>query len=266
LTAQVLVSKESHVLTVTLNRPARRNAVTMTTLSLLADAWRQAEEDPEVRVAIVTGAGGSFCAGADLRAMAGDPDDDGAAAAAERRKTDPEFPLRGMLKVRRPSKPIVAAVEGSAIAGGMELLLGTDIRVAAADARFGLSEVRWALYPGGGGVVRLSRQIPYTIAADVMLTGRHITAAEAGQLGLVGHVVAPGTALQKAREIAATVAANGPLAVSAVVRTLRSTMAMPEEEAFAFEQPLIAEVFGSQDAKEGPRAFAEKRVPVFRGR
>jgi enoyl-CoA hydratase len=263
---QVLVEKDGHVLTVTLNRPARRNAFTMTCLSLLADAWRQAEEDPDIRVVVLTGAGGTFCAGMDLRALAGDADDDGAEKAAERLKADPQYPLRGALKTDRPNKPIVAAVEGSAIAGGMELLLGTDIRVAAADARFGLSEVRWALYPGAGGVVRLPRQIPYTVAADVLLTGRHIDAAEARQLGLVGHLVDPGAALGKAYEIAAAIAANGPLAVSAVIRTLRSTLAMPEEEAFAFEQPHIAAVFGSQDAKEGPRAFAERRVPVFHGR
>ena len=255
---QLLTEQDGHVLTVTINRPARRNALTTSTLSRLADVWHMAASDHSVRVVVLTGAGSSFCTGMDLRGMAGDADDAEAAAAAARARTDPGFAYRGLLKTDRPNKPIVAAVEGHAIAGGMELLLGTDIRVAGDNARFGLSEVRWALYPAGGGVVRLSRQIPHTVAADLMLTGRHIDAAEARQLGLIGHVVPDGTALKTAHEIAASIAANGPLAVEAVTRTLRNTAAMPEEEAFAYEQPHIAAIFGSDDAKEGPRAFAEK--------
>ncbi|MFC5831772.1 enoyl-CoA hydratase-related protein [Nonomuraea insulae] len=125
------------------------------------------------------------------------------------------------------------------------------------------SRVRWALYPAGGGVDRLSRQIPYTVAADIMLTGRHIDMAEAEQPGLVGHVVPDGKALETAQGIAASIAANGPLAVEAVVRTLRNTAAMSELQAFAVEQPHIAAIFGSDDAKEGPRAFAEKRHRYF---
>jgi enoyl-CoA hydratase len=264
--SQILTEQDGHVLTVTINRPARRNALTTANLARLADIWREAADDSSIRVVILTGADGSFCTGMDLRGMAGDTDDEDAAAAAERAKTDPGFHYRALLKTDRMNKPIIAAVEGHAIAGGLELLLGTDIRVAGEGARFGLSEVRWALYPAGGGVVRLSRQIPYPVAADIILTGRHIGAAEANQLGLVGHLVPDGTALETAREIAASIAANGPLAVEAVVRTLRNTAAMSEDDAFAFEQPHIAAIFGSDDAKEGPRAFAEKRTPVFHGR
>ncbi|MEV8403791.1 crotonase/enoyl-CoA hydratase family protein [Streptomyces niveus] len=262
---QVLTEQDGHVLTVTLNRPARRNALTMSGLSQLADIWSEAATDTSIRVVVLTGAEGSFCAGMDLRGMAGETGDE-EAAAAERARTDPGFAYRGLLKTDRPNKPVIAAVEGNTIAGGMELLLGTDIRIAGESARFGLSEVRWALYPAGGGVVRLSRQIPYPVAADMLLTGRHIDTTEAGQLGLVGHIVPDGKALETARQIAATIAANGPLAVEAVVRTLRHTAAMSEEEAFAFEQSHIATIFGSDDAKEGPRAFAEKRAPVFHGR
>ena len=262
--SQILTEQDGHVLTVTINRPARRNALTMANLSRLADIWQEATVEDSVRVVVITGADGSFCTGMDLRGMAGDSDDQD--AAAQRAKTDPEFSYRALLKTDRMNKPIIAAVEGHAIAGGMELLLGTDIRVVGEGARFGLSEVRWALYPAGGGVVRLSRQIPYPVAADIILTGRHIEAAEAKQLGLVGHVVPDGTALETAHAIAASIAANGPLAVKAIMRTLRNTAAMSEVQAFAFEQPYITEVFGSEDAKEGPRAFAEKRKPVFHGR
>jgi enoyl-CoA hydratase len=135
--------------------------------------------------------------------------------------------------------------------------------VAGEGARFGVSEVRWSLYPMGGSAVRLRRQIPYTEAADILLTGKHITAAEAKALGLVGHVVPDGQALDKALEIARTIAANGPLAVEAVLRTLRETEHLSEAEAFAHESAYGLAVFGSQDAKEGPKAFAEKRTPNF---
>lgn len=263
---QVLTEQDGHVLTVTLNRPARRNALTLSALSRLADVWQEAALDSSVRAIVLTGAEGSFCAGMDLRGMAGDGDDGDVAAAGKRAKTDPGFAHRGLLKTDRPVKPVIAAVEGSAIAGGMEMLLGTDIRVAGEGARFGLSEARWALYPAGGGVVRLSRQIPYPVAADLVLTGRHIGAAEAKELGLIGHLVPDGTALETARGIAASVAANGPLAVEAIVRTLRHTGSMSEEDAFAFEQRDVAKIFASDDAKEGPRAFAEKRPAVFHGR
>jgi enoyl-CoA hydratase len=157
-------------------------------------------------------------------------------------------------------------VEGNAIAGGTEILQGTEIRVAGESATFGVSEVRWSLYPGGGSAVRLARQIPFTEAADILLTGKHVTATEARALGLIGHVVPDGTALERAREIAVTVAANGPLAVEAVLRTLRETSGMTEEEAFAFELPLIRSVFSSEDAGEGPLAFTQKRAPDYRRR
>jgi enoyl-CoA hydratase len=195
--------------------------------------------------------------------MAGDADEEGAIDTSRQLKEDPDFIYRGLLKTYQPTKPVVLAVEGTAIAGGTEILQGTDIRVAGEGARFGVSEVRWSLYPMGGSAVRLRRQIPYTEAADILLTGKHITAQEAKALGLVGYVVPDGQALDKAMDIARTIAANGPLAVEAVLRTLRETEHLSEKEAFAHESSYGLAVFGSQDAKEGPKAFAEKRTPNF---
>jgi enoyl-CoA hydratase len=262
--AQVEVERDGAVMVVTLNRPHRYNAMTLTMFALLADAWEQATGDDDIRCIILTGAGGNFSSGMDLRAMAGDEDEDDAIDVATRLVDDPGFVYRGLLKTYRPTKPVIAAVEGNAIAGGTEILQGTDIRVAAQSARFGVSEARWSLYPMGGSAVRLRRQIPYAAAAEILLTGRHLDAAEAKDLGLVSRVVPDGTALEVAKEIAATIAANGPLAVEAILKTLHTTETMSEEEAFAWEEPLGMAVFGSEDAKEGPKAFAEKRTPQFK--
>jgi enoyl-CoA hydratase len=224
-------------------------------------AWDQVANDPDIRVCVLTGAGGAFCAGADLKAMTSShPGDAFAGGGWDMSVIEP------LLKGRRLTKPLVAAVEGPAIAGGTEILQATDIRVAGESARFGVSEARWGLYPLGGSAVRLPRQIPYTVAADILLTGRHITAAEALAIGLIGHVVPDGQALERALELAELVAANGPLAVQAMLRTIRETEGMPEDEAFKIDAQLGVEVFRSADAKEGPRAFAEKRPPRFGGR
>ena len=263
----LLVEREGPVVTLTMNRPERRNAMTLAMFARLADAWDEIDTDPDVRVCILTGAGDHFSAGMDLRAMAGDAadaDDYDVKGRMERDGSD--WIYDGLLKTRHPRVPVIAAVEGNAIAGGTEILQGTEIRVAGESATFGVSEVRWSLYPGGGSAVRLARQIPFTEAADILLTGKHVTATEARALGLIGHVVPDGTALERAREIAATVAANGPLAVEAVLRTLRETSGMTEEEAFAFEIPLIRSVFSSEDAGEGPLAFTQKRAPDYRRR
>ena len=260
---QVLVEKDGHVLTVTLNRPQRMNAMTLTVFALLADAWHQADQDDDIRCCILTGAEGNFSSGMDLRSLAGDVDEPDAIDTAQRFKDDPDFIWKGLLKTFKPRVPVIAAVEGVAIAGGTEILQGTEIRVAGESARFGVSEARWSLYPMGGSAVRLARQIPYTEACDILLTGKHITAAEAKQLGLVGHVVPDGHALATAREIADTIAENGPLAIEAILRTLRDTPGMTEEEAFAYEGQYMGAVQASEDAKEGPRAFKEKRKPNF---
>jgi len=256
-----LVEQDGHVLVVTMNRPAARNALSAEMMSIMKSAWDRVDSDPSIRVCVLTGAGGAFCAGADLKAMtATHPGDSFSSGSWDLSVIEP------LLKGRRLTKPLIAAVEGPAIAGGTEILQATDIRVAGSSARFGVSEARWGLFPLGGSAVRLPRQIPYTMAADLLLTGRHITAAEALSLGLIGHVVPDGQALPRALSIASTIAANGPLAVQAILRTMRETEGMPEDDAFAVDARLGMEVFASDDAREGPKAFAEKRKPSFRGR
>jgi enoyl-CoA hydratase len=264
---QVIVERDDHTMVLTLNRPKRMNAFTGTMLVTLVEAYAEAAANDDIRCIILTGAGGNFSSGADLKAMAGNADEEEARPdAAEKMQADPDLAWKGFLKIDRPLKPIIAAVEGVAIAGGTEILLGTDIRVAGESARFGVSEVRWSLYPMAGSAVRLPRQIPYTAAAEILLTGKHIKAAEAKELGLIGHVVADGHALGKAKEIAAQINLNGPLAVEAVLQTIRTSGGKTEAEAFAEEWPRGQAVFASEDAKEGPKAFSEKRVPEFKRR
>jgi enoyl-CoA hydratase len=252
-----LIERRGHVLIVTMNRPQARNALSGPMLALMQQAWDQVDSDPEIRVCVLTGAGGAFCAGADLKAMANNHPGD--------RSTDMSV-IEPLLKGRRLTKPLIAAVEGAAIAGGTEILQACDIRVAGASARFGVSEARWGLFPMGGSAVRLPRQIPYTVACEMLLTGRHITAAEALSFGLIGRVVRDGEALSAGLEIAEMIAANGPLAVRAILRTIRETEGMAENDAFAIEGKIGMAVFASEDAKEGPRAFAAKRKPEFRDR
>jgi enoyl-CoA hydratase len=261
MNSHCLVEQRGAVLVVTMNRPEARNALTAEMMAGMKAAWDQVDSDPDIRVCVLTGAGGAFCAGADLKAMTSShPGDAFAGGGWDLSVIEP------LLKGRRLTKPLVAAVEGPAIAGGTEILQATDIRVAGESARFGVSEARWGLYPLGGSAVRLPRQIPYTVAADILLTGRHLTAAEALAIGLIGHVVPDGQALGRALELADLVAANGPLAVQAMLRTIRETEGMPEDQAFKVDAQLGVEVFRSADAKEGPRAFAEKRPPEFRRR
>ena len=256
-----LIERRGHVLIVTMNRPRARNALSGPMMELMRQAWDTVDGDPGIRVCVLTGAGGAFCAGADLKAMTSShPGDRFQGGDLDVSVIEP------LLKGRRLTKPLIAAVEGPAVAGGTEILQACDIRVAGASARFGVSEARWGLFPLGGSAVRLPRQIPYTVAADLLLTGRHITAAEALSIGLIGHVVPDGQALGKALEIAGAIAANGPVAVRAILRVIRETEGMAENEAFTLEAKVGMAVFASEDAKEGPRAFAEKRQPRFRDR
>ena len=254
-----LIERCGHVLIVTMNRPQARNALSGEMMTLMRQAWDQVDAEPGIRVAVLTGAGGAFCAGADLKAMTASHPGDSFTAGMDVSVID------ALLKGRRLTKPLIAAVEGPAVAGGTEILQATDIRIAGESARFGVSEVRWGLFPLGGSTVRLARQIPYAVAADLLLTGRHIKAAEALSIGLIGEVVPDGQALPRALEVAELIAANGPMAVQAVLRTMRETEGMAENEAFAIESRIGMEVFKSADAKEGPRAFAEKRKPTFTG-
>lgn len=262
-----LVEREDKTLIITMNRPHRKNALSGPMLARMLDAYEEASADPDISSIIVTGAEGEFCSGADLRAMSGDsgdPDPDWDAEKLKARsKSDKDWNFKALLRHYRPTKPIIAAVEGVSIAGGTEILQGMDIRVAAKGARFGVSEARWSLYPMAGSAVRLRRQISYAHAADILLTGKHISAEEAYQIGLVSRLVKKGDALKEAKSIAQTIGENGPLAVEAILRTLHETDGMEEKAALAHEFDYGMAVFASQDAKEGPKAFSEKRKPNF---
>jgi enoyl-CoA hydratase len=258
----LLFERDGHVAIVTLNRPAAKNALSGEMIVRMADAWVEIDEDPDIRVAIVTGAGGDFCAGADLKDMAGGHQRTDWSA---RFDADPDLHWKGLLRHFQPRKPLIAAVEGYAVAGGTEILQAMDIRVAGESATFGVAEVRRGIFPLGGSTVRLRRQIPYTVAAELLLTGRMVPAAEAKEIGLIGHVVPDGQALAKARELADMVAANGPLAVQAVLRSLRESANLSEADGLANELELGWPVYATNDAKEGPRAFAEKRPANFTG-
>ena len=261
------VERQGATLVLTLNRPEAKNAFSIPMLVGLYDAWIEADADDTVRSVVLTGAGGAFCAGMDLKALAGasggfaetDP-------ARERLQADPDLHWKAMLRHHRPRKPVIAAVEGVCVAGGTEILQGTDIRVAAESASFGLFEVRRGLFPIGGSTVRLPRQIPRTHALEMLLTGRRYSAAEARDIGLVGSVVPDGTALKRALELAEAVNQAAPLAVEAVKRSVYECAELAETEGLARELEIGWPVFATEDAKEGPRAFAERRAPVFHRR
>ncbi|MCP4036557.1 MAG: crotonase/enoyl-CoA hydratase family protein [bacterium] len=264
----LLTEQNDHVLTVTINRPEKKNAVNAEVLCGLSDAWHRLDAEHELRVCILTGRGENFCAGMDLSVInkltSGQPPDD---EFEERLKSEPNIIMDGWLKTYRPTKPVIAAVEGFALAGGTEILQGTDIRVAGESAVFGVTEVRRALFPLAGSTVRLPRQIPYTIALEMLLTGADYTARQCLEFGLVGHVVPDGQTLAKAREIANVIAGNGPMAVRAILKSVRESFGLPEKQAFdEKEMPCGLPVFSSEDAREGPKAFLEKRKPVFQDR
>ncbi|MDX2703262.1 crotonase/enoyl-CoA hydratase family protein [Streptomyces sp. PA03-6a] len=262
-TEHLTVERVGATLVLTLNRPEARNALSLPMLVGLHDGWLEADQDDAIRSVVLTGAGGAFCSGMDLKALAAN----GGMAGQqyrERLTADPDLHWKAMLRHHRPRKPVIAAVEGPCVAGGTEILQGTDIRVAGESAVFGLFEVRRGLFPIGGSTVRLARQIPRTHALEMLLTGRPYTAAEAERIGLIGHVVPDGTALDRALEIAALVNANGPLAVEAVKASVYETAEMTEAEGLRSELERGGPVFATADAKEGARAFGEKRPPVYR--
>lgn len=250
----VAVERHGGVLVIAIDRPARRNAVDAAVSAVIAAALDELDGDPALRVGVLTGRGGSFCSGMDLKAFV-----DG-----ER----PELPGRGFggLTERPPAKPLIAAVEGFALAGGCELALACDLIVAADDAVFGLPEVRRGLVAGSGGLIRLPRRIPESIALEFVLTGARMPSAIAHRWGLVNRLAPPGGALEAALVLAGEIAANAPLSVVASKRIVREARSWPEHDIWARQRPLAEAVIGSADAQEGARAFAEKREPVWCGR
>jgi enoyl-CoA hydratase len=252
-----------HVLVVTMNRPEAKNALSPEMLVGLADAWDRIDSDPEIRCAVLTGAGGVFCAGADLKVMNNAQDD---SDASRRFREDSGLAWKALLRHHQLTKPLIAAVEGCAVAGGTEILQATDIRVAGESAVFGVVEVTRGLFPLGGSTVRLRRQIAHTKAMELLLTGDTISAAEAERIGLIGRVVADGKAQETAFEIGQRIARNGPLAVQAVKRSVQATEGLPEAEALKIELEIGLPIFATADAKEGTKAFKEKREPHYEGK
>ncbi|MBM7423218.1 crotonase/enoyl-CoA hydratase family protein [Spongiibacter marinus] len=264
-TENCIVEKDGHVLIVTLNRPEAKNAFSPEMLLGLYKAWRLLDEDDDLRCAILTANGDTFCAGMDLKAGA-DGQQRSTEEFMELMATVPNIHWQALLRDNRPCKPLILAVEGYALAGGTEILQGTDIRVAAEDAIFGVTEVARGLYPMSGSTVRLRKQIPYCIAAEILLLGEHVSAQQALEFGLINRIVPKGETLNEAKKIAEKICANGPLAVKAVTRSLREhTEHLAEDEAMLKSDELAGPVFASKDAKEGMRAFKEKRPAEFIG-
>ncbi|MCX2932457.1 enoyl-CoA hydratase-related protein [Mycobacterium sp. CVI_P3] len=259
------VERDDGVVVLTMNNPQRRNALTPSMITLMAEAWDEIDGDDGIRAAILTGEGSSYCVGGDLADGWMVRGSSGKAPAPER-KSAGSIITDGLLLTRTLAKPLIAAVNGACLGGGCEMLQQTDIRIAEEHAVFGLPEAKWGLIAGAGSTVRLKRQIPYTKAMEMILTGEPLSAAEAYHFGLVGHVVPTGQSLEKAREIAAKVCANGPLAVRNAKASIIASGWLDEADARQIEQRFVVEVMRSGDAKEGLAAFSAKRPPRFTGR
>lgn len=258
-----------HIAVIRLNRPEKRNAINPEMMVRLADAWTRVREDDNIRVAVLAAAGdGAFCAGGDLKTLiplltrARPAEDEW----DERLLADQRGIMNGaMLRTTDFPKPIVCAIEGLCVAGGMELMLATDLRVASVGVSLALTEVQRGLIPGGGSVARLPRQAPTAVAMEILLLGEPMSAERAHQVGLVNRLVSPGHALEEAMNLASRIAANAPLAVHAVKRVGGASPGLTLDEAFRLEDEASRSVMRSADAKEGARAFVQRRAPHFVG-
>jgi enoyl-CoA hydratase/carnithine racemase len=257
--------REDHILIVTIDRPQARNAISLAMSRDLIEAWRDLAEDPDLRVAILTGTGDrAFCAGADLKEV-------GAWYASmtpkeRRRHAETQPGLGGITRNLDPGKPIIAAINGACLAGGLELALACDIRIAAEHATFGFPEVKWGLMPGAGGTQRLPRSISDSTAMEMLLTGDPIGAERALLSGLVGAVVAADELMDEAMNIAARIARNAPLATQAVRKAAREGRPLSLDDGLRLEQRIAEPLRQTEDVQEGLRAFREKRDPEFKGR
>lgn len=253
MTSTVLVEVRGNVQIMTLSNPEARNAATLEMAEAMAAALDELDSNPALQVGIVTGAGGTFCAGMDLKGFL--------------QGKRPSIAGRGFcgLTQKPPHKPLIAAVEGYALAGGFELVLACDLIVAARTAKFGLPEVKRGLAASAGGLLRLPKRLPYHIAMECILTGDMFGAERAHAHGLVNRLVEPGQALETALELAQAVAANGPLALIASKRVAQESADWPQAEMFERQAVITTPVFASLDAREGATAFAEKRRPVWQG-
>lgn len=250
----VLIQVADGIMTVTLNRPMAKNAVNLSVARGIAAAMQELDANPEVHAAILTGAGGTFCSGMDLKAFV-----------SGELPVIPGLGFAGLTETP-PAKPLIAAVEGFALAGGFEIAITCDLAVAAENAKFGIPEVKRGLIAGAGGLMRLPRQIPRRVALELAITGEAIGAQRAYELGLINRVVPAGQALAAATDLARAIAANGPLAVKASKQVVEQSQDWQRAEMNARQQPFIDRVFGSADAIEGAKAFAEKRAPVWQGK
>ena len=250
---EVLVSTNDGIMTITINRPKAKNAVNLAVAEGIAAAMIELDSNDSIRVAILTGADGTFCSGMDLKAF-----------------VTGELPViegRGFagLVETPPQKPLIAAIEGYALAGGFELAICCDLIVAADDSKFGIPEAKRGLVAAAGGLMRLPKQVPPRIAMELALTGDFFTAQRAYEIGLINRVVEKGTALDAAKALAASIVANGPLAVAASKRVMVESQEWSAEEMFDRQNAICNPVFVSHDAIEGATAFAEKRPPNWKG-
>jgi len=266
-TKNCTIEKEGHALIVTLNRPEAKNALSPAMLIGMYKAWLRLEEDDDLYCAVLTGQGDTFCAGMDLKTGPKGGEGEDAEEIQRLMQEVPNLHWQALLREDRPNKPIILAVEGFALAGGTEILQGTDLRIAAEDAVLGVTEVIRGLYPLGASAIRLRRQIPYCRAAEILLLGSRISASEALEWGLINRVVPKGKALEEALKMAQQLCENGPLSLKAITRTLRELdESVPMAEALERQDELGWPILLSEDAKEGMKAFKEKRKPSYKGR